>query len=106
MKEKKEMKFTKIGLIFQLIFVLTITIFNPVRVYVMNHYSVYPVALCELFIGLISLICGVMGLIKKETTGLSNFVLIFGLLICFYFVFLYLLGEAGNPPAIPWFYSN
>lgn len=100
------MKYSVIGLIFQLIFVFTITIFNPIRVYVMNQYSVYPVALFELLLGVISLICALVGLIKKEVIGLSLFVFLFSLLICFYFVFVYLLGEAGNPPEIPWLYKK
>lgn len=29
-----------------------------------------------------------------------------GIFIYFYFVFMYLLGEAGSPPAIPWFYNQ
>jgi len=30
----------------------------------------------------------------------------FGVLICLFFVFIYLLPEAGTPPAIPWLYSK
>lgn len=94
------------GLILQIIFFLSISIFNFVRVYVIEHFSVYPVAFFELFLGILSFICGLLGLIKKANIGLSIMVMLFGMLICFFFVFVYLLGEAGIEPPIRWFYSN
>ncbi|MCE4050767.1 MULTISPECIES: hypothetical protein [Bacillaceae] len=98
------MKISFLGLLLQIVFVLLITMFNHVRVFVMEQYSIYHVALFELFIGLGSFICGIIGLVKKENIMLSFFVMGFGLLICIYFVFIYLLGEAGNPPPIRWLY--
>ncbi|MFI8495001.1 hypothetical protein ACIGC1_19165 [Peribacillus butanolivorans] len=94
------------GLALQIIFVLSITIFNSFRVIIMEHYSVYPVALFELFIGVISILSGMYGIIKKIKPFLSLFIIIFGLLICFFFTFVYLLLEAGTPPPIPWLYSE
>jgi hypothetical protein len=90
------------GLALQIIFVLSITIFNCVRVIIIEHYSVYPVALFEVFIGVTSTLCGMYGIIKKMKPFLSLFIIFFGLLICFFFVFVYLLPEAGTPPPIPW----
>lgn len=66
----------------------------------MEHFSVYPVAFFELLLGMVSLICGLLGLIKKANIRLSIFVLVVGLLISFYFVVIYLLPESGIPPAI------
>ncbi|WP_242485285.1 hypothetical protein [Peribacillus sp. TH27] len=91
------MKIPYWGLALQIIFVLSITIFNSFRVIIMEHYSVYPVALFELFIGVISILCGMYGIIKKIKPFLSLFIIIFGLLICFFFTFVYLLPEAGTP---------
>jgi len=72
----------------------------------MDHYSVYPIAFFELFLGVVSFICGLLGFIKKTSIGLSILVMVLGVLICFFFVFVYLLGEAGMPPAIRWFYAE
>ncbi|PAD69809.1 hypothetical protein CHH83_07250 [Bacillus sp. 7586-K] len=98
------MNFSFIGLILQIIFFLFISVFNSARVYIIEHFSVYPIAFFELFLGVASLVCGLLGLIKKENIVLSIFVLILGFLISFYFVFVYLLPEAGTPPVIRWFY--
>jgi hypothetical protein len=98
------MEITYLGLFFQIIFFLLITVFNFLRIYIMNHLSVYPVALFELFLGLASFICGIIGLIKKTKISFSIIIMLFGIVICVYFVFVYLLGEAGIPPAIPWLY--
>ncbi len=92
------------GLVLQCVFILSISILNFARVYVMEHFSIYPVAFFELFLGVASFICGLLGLIKKVNIGLSSLVIVMGLLICFFFVFAYLLGEAGTPPPIRWFY--
>jgi hypothetical protein len=70
------------------------------------NYSVYSVALFELCLGVLSLICGAYGLFKKVNYKLSLGVTIFGSLICLWFIVLYLLPEAGIPPAIPWFYNE
>ncbi len=70
------------------------------------NYSVYSVALFELFLGITSLTCGVYGLIKKVNYKISLGVAIFGSLICLWFIVLYLLPESDIPPAIPWFYSE
>ncbi|PGT15369.1 hypothetical protein COC96_19795 [Bacillus cereus] len=94
-----------LGLILQIIFFLSMTLFSFVRVYFLDNFSVYPVALVDLFIGLTSFICGLYGVIKKIKPFLSLFVIISGLFICFFFIFVYLLPEAGTPPAIPWLYS-
>ncbi|MDQ0225708.1 phosphoglycerol transferase MdoB-like AlkP superfamily enzyme [Metabacillus niabensis] len=98
------MNFSFIGLILQIIFFLFISVFNSARVYIIEHFSVYPIAFFELFLGVASLVCGLLGLIKKENIVLSIFVLVLGFLISFYFVFVYLLPEAGTPPVIRWFY--
>ena len=92
------------GLTLQMIFVLFITISNPIRVFIIESYSVYPVALFELSLGVISMLCGIYGIFKKNMTLLSLFIIYFGLLICMFFVFIYLFGEGGmgQPPAIPW----
>ncbi|MFS0667203.1 hypothetical protein AB1L12_04635 [Peribacillus frigoritolerans] len=100
------MKLVHLALVLQVIYILLMTFFNFVRIYVMDHYSVYLVAFFELFLGIASFICGLLGAIKKESIGLSIIIMIFGLFICVFFVFIYLLGEAGIPPAIPWFYSE
>lgn len=71
----------------------------------MENFSVYPVALFELLLGVVSLICGIIGIVKKANIGLSIIVIFIGIFICFYFVFIYLLGEAGSPPPIRWFYK-
>lgn len=94
------------GLVFQLIFILLITLFNFVRVFIIEHYSVYPIALFELFLGIGSIFCGVYGIIKKVKPFLSIFIIIFGLLICLFFVVIYLIPEmgVGEPAAIPWLY--
>ncbi|MEH7348500.1 hypothetical protein [Gottfriedia acidiceleris] len=94
------------GLILQLLFILFNTVFNFLRIFVMDHYSVYPVALFELSLGLSSVFCGIVGIWKREKPLLSVFVILFGILICCDFVFIYLLFEAGIPPAIPWLYSK
>ncbi len=73
----------------------------------MEHFSVYPVAFFELFLGLAtSFVCGIYGIIKRVNPLLSILVSLLGVLICLYFVIVYLLPEAGIPPAIPWFYSE
>ncbi|MGQ3381104.1 hypothetical protein ACT6P6_23960 [Priestia endophytica] len=95
-----------IGLTIQIIFVLFITLFNSFRIYIFNHYSVYPPALFELSLGIISMLLGGYGLIKRKNVTLSSFVILFGILICLYFVFVYLLPEAGIPPEIPWLYPE
>ncbi|MCY8234249.1 hypothetical protein [Priestia endophytica] len=95
-----------IGLTLQIIFVLFITLFNSFRIHIYNHYSVYPSALFELSLGIISMLLGGYGLIKRENVMLSSFVTLFGILICLYFVFVYLLPEAGIPPEIPWLYPE
>ncbi|WP_028391054.1 hypothetical protein [Bacillus cihuensis] len=94
------------GLILQVLFILVISIFNNIRIFVLEHFSVYPVALFELFLGLVSFVCGIYGIIKRVNPLLSILVSLFGVLICLYFVIVYLLPEAGIPPAIPWFYSE
>ncbi|MCR6107858.1 hypothetical protein HXA34_16340 [Salipaludibacillus agaradhaerens] len=96
------MSFIIIGLGLQIIFILLITLFNFLRVFVIDNYSVYPIALFELFIGVVSLFCGLYSLIKFKRPLLSVFVILFGLFICFFFIFIYLLPEAGTPPVIPW----
>lgn len=95
-----------IGLALQMIFVLSITAFNSWRVSIMDHYSVYPIALFELSLGVLSALLGVYGLIQRDKIKLSVLVTGFGILICLFFVFIYLLPEAGTPPAIPWLYSE
>lgn len=100
------MKIPYWGLALQIIFVLSITIFNSIRVIIMEHYSVYPIALFELFTGVISILFGVYGIIKKIKPFLSLFIISFGLLICLFYIFVYLLPEAGTPPPIPWLYSE
>ncbi|MGG4491009.1 hypothetical protein [Metabacillus idriensis] len=99
-------KMTIWGLALQSVFILLITIFNPLRIAVMEVCSVYPVALFELFLGAVSLICGIYGLSKRNMPAVSVFVAAFGVLICFYFIFVYLLPEAGTPPPIPWLYNE
>lgn len=95
-----------IGVTLQIIFVLFITLFNSFRIYIFNHYFVYPPALFELSLGIISMLLGGYGLIKRKNVTLSSFVILFGVLICLYFVFVYLLPEAGIPPEIPWLYPE
>ena len=95
-----------IGLALQMVFVLFITVFNSWRVFIMDHYSVYPIALFELFLGVLSALLGLYGLIQRYKIKLSILVTGFGVLICLFFVFIYLLPEAGIPPAIPWLYSE
>ena len=94
------------GLALQIVFVLFITVFDSWRAFIINHYSVYPPALFELSLGLLSTFLGLYGLIKRDKIKLSLFVTGFGVLICLFFVFIYLLPEAGTPPAIPWLYSK
>ena len=95
-----------IGLALQMVFVLFITVFNSWRVSIMDHYSVYPIALFELSLGVLSALLGLYGLIQRDKIKISVLVTGFGVLICLFFVFIYLLPEAGTPPAIPWLYSK
>ena len=95
-----------IGLMLQVIFILLITILNFARVFIIEIYSVYPVAIFELFLGIASFLCGLYGLIRLIKPKLSIFITLCGLLICFFFVFVYLLPEAGIPPEIPWLYPE
>lgn len=95
-----------VGLRLQIIFILFITIFNVGRVFIIEKYSVYPIALFELSIGIVSFFCGLYSLIKCNKPILSLFVTVFGLFICIFFVYIYLLPEAGIPPAIPWLYPD
>ncbi|MCR8847917.1 hypothetical protein NQ095_05820 [Rossellomorea sp. SC111] len=94
------------GVVLQIIFILSITVFNYIRIIVMHQYSVYPVAFFELSIGLLSVLIGIYGLIKKNKPVLSFFNTSIGLLICFFFYVVYLLPEAGTPPPIPWIYTE
>ncbi|KMY50148.1 hypothetical protein [Peribacillus loiseleuriae] len=94
------------GLILQVLFISVISIFNNIRISIMEHLFVYPVAFFELFLGLASFVSGIYGIIKRVKPLLSILVSFFGVLICLYFVFVYLLPEAGIPPVIPWFYSE
>ncbi|MBM6602436.1 hypothetical protein [Priestia megaterium] len=94
------------GLALQIVFVLFITVFDSWRAFIINHYSVYPPALFELSLGLLSTFLGLYGLIKGHIITFSLLVILFGILICLFFVFVYLLPEAGIPPAIPWLYSK
>ncbi|PYZ96342.1 hypothetical protein CR205_11470 [Alteribacter lacisalsi] len=100
------MKIVLLGLVSQIVFILFISVFGFIRLSMYHHFGVYSVALPELFLGVISFLCGVYGLFKKVNYKLSLPVTIFGFLICLWFIVLYLLPEAGIPPAIPWFYSE
>ncbi|UCZ53440.1 hypothetical protein LGQ02_01165 [Bacillus shivajii] len=100
------MKVLYVGITFQFIFMLLMTFLNFARIYIIEHYSVYPIALFELFLGIASIVCGVYALMKRVKPILSFFVVMFGFFICFMFVFMYLLPEAGIPPAIPWLYPD
>jgi len=88
------------------LFMLFISVFNFIRIFVMEQFSVYPVAFFELFLGLASFVCGIYGILKRVNPLISVFVSLFGVLICVFFVFVYLLPEAGIPPVIPWLYSE
>lgn len=105
-KRSYNLFYTLFGLILQLIYVLSITVFNFVRIQVMEQFSLYPIAFFELFIGAASFICGLIALKKQANRILSFFVMALGILITFLFVFIYLLPEAGMPPPIPLFYSE
>jgi len=94
------------GLALQIVFVLFITVFDSWRASIINYYSVYPPALFELSLGILSTLLGLYGLIKRDKITLSLLVTGFGVLICLFFLFIYLLPEAGIPPAIPWLYSK
>ncbi|MDC0705462.1 MULTISPECIES: hypothetical protein [Priestia] len=94
------------GLALQIVFVLFITVFDSWRASIINHYSVYPPALFELSLGILSTLLGLYGFIKRDKITLSLLVTAFGILICLFFIFIYLLPEAGIPPAIPWLYSK
>lgn len=96
----------RIGLGLQILYLLILTVFNFVRVFIIENYSVYPMALFELTIGVVSFFCGLYSFIKVNRGLLSLFVTLFGLFICFFFIFIYLLPEAGIPPAIPWLYPD
>jgi hypothetical protein len=92
-----------LGLILQVLFMLSISVFNFIRIFVMEQFNVYPVAFFELFLGLASFVCGIYGILKRVNSLISVLVSLFGVLI---FVFVYLLPEAGIPPVIPWLYSE
>lgn len=94
------------GLLLQTVFILSITIFSFIRSFVFDNYTVYILAFFDLFIGLASALCGLYGLISETRQLLSLIILLFGLLICFFFIVAYLLPEAGMPPAIPWLYPE
>jgi hypothetical protein len=100
------LKVLRLGIVFQLLFVLLLTVGNFVRIFIIDHYSVYPIAFFELFLGIGSLSCGVYGLIKTEKPILSLWLICFGLLICVFFIVVYLLPEGDIPPEITWFYSE
>ncbi|RDW17676.1 hypothetical protein CWR45_10035 [Oceanobacillus chungangensis] len=70
---------------------LCITIFNFIRIYVIEHLNVYPVAFFELFLGLASFVCGIYGILKRVNLLNSILVSLLGVLICVFFVFVYLL---------------
>ena len=72
----------------------------------MEQFNIYPVAFFELFLGLASFVCGIYGILKRVNPLISVFVSLFGVLICVFFVLVYLLPEAGIPPVIPWLYSQ
>jgi hypothetical protein len=85
---------------------LSISVFNFIRIFVMEQFNVYPVAFFELFLGFASFSCGIYGILKRVNPIISVYVSLFGVLICLFFVFVYLLPEAGIPPVIPWLYSE
>ncbi|AMQ05418.1 MULTISPECIES: hypothetical protein [Sporosarcina] len=95
-----------LGLILQVFFMLSISVFNFIRIFVMEQFNVYPVAFFELFLGLASFVSGIYGILKRINPLISIFVSLFGVLICVFFVFVYLVPEAGIPPVIPWLYSE
>ncbi|MFK3959861.1 hypothetical protein [Guptibacillus hwajinpoensis] len=98
----KRRSVSSIGLFLQLFLLLFVTMLNGLRTSLINHFSIYPVALMELTIGVISLCFGVYGLIQSKNSALSWIIVIIGGLTCFLFIFVYLLPEAGTPPLIPW----
>lgn len=99
------MKIPYVGIGLQFIYLALLLFFNDIRIMIMEQYSVYPIALFELMLGVVSFLLGVYGVVKKINLSLSVLVSFLGIIICFLFVFMYLLPEAGIPPAIPWFYS-
>ncbi|MGD6834833.1 hypothetical protein ACQCT5_22030 [Sutcliffiella halmapala] len=98
------MKIVNLGLSLQLIYILFYLL--QIRTFVLQHFGIYAVAYTELTLSIISLILGMIALFLKVWSKRTIFVISFGLLSCLWFIVIYLLPEAGIPPAIPWFYSN
>jgi len=102
--ETKFMKIVNIGLSLQVIFVLFHLL--QIRAFVLNRFGLYAVVYIELTLSIISLILGIIAFILNVRVKRTVFVISFGLLSCLWFVVIYLLPEAGIPPALPWLYSD
>ncbi len=98
------MRIVNAGLLLQIIYILFYLL--QIRTFVLQHFGIYAVAYTELTMSIISLILGITALILKDWSKRTLFVISFGILSCLWFIVIYLLPEAGIPPAIPWFYSN
>ena len=98
------MRIINLGLLLQLIYILFYLL--QVRTFVLQQFGIHAVAYIELTLSVISLILGIIALILKVWSKRTIFVILFGLFSCLWFIVIYLLPEAGIPPAIPWFYPN
>ena len=98
------MRIVNLGLLLQLIYILFYLL--QVRTFVLQQFGIPAVAYIELTLSVISLILGIIALILKIWSKRTIFVILFGLFSCLWFIVIYLLPEAGIPPAIPWFYPN
>lgn len=93
------MRIINIGLIVQLIYI-SFYLFQ-IRTFVYQWFGVYVVVYIELVLIIGGLISGIIALILRVWIKRTIFVISFSLLLCLWFIVIYLLPESGIPPALP-----
>ena len=90
------MRIVNLGLLLQLIFI-SFYLFQ-IRTFVLQRFGIYAVAYIELVLTIGSLILGIIAIIFRIWTKRTIFVISFGVLMCLWFIVIYLLPESDIPP--------
>lgn len=98
------MRIVNLSLLLQLLYILFYLL--QIRTIVLERFGIYAVAYTELTLSIISLLLGIIALILKVWSKRTIFVISFGVLMCLWFIVIYLLPESDIPPVIPWLYPN
>lgn len=98
------MNIVNVGLLLQAIYILFYLL--QIRTFVLQQFGINAVAYTEFTLIMMSLMVGIIAFIHRGWSKRIKFVISFGLLLCLWFIVIYLLPEGDIPPALPWFYSN